>query len=121
VFRLYVPQEVASLEWLRAHSTYLELAFGLGLPATAAFFLAIGMIVWRIYQGSLARKNGRAFSCFALGCVAAAGFHSVFDFSLQMPATAALFAAILGLGFAQSFTRRAIKAAKPNRRHSRSG
>jgi O-antigen ligase len=121
VFRLYVPQEVASLEWLRAHSTYLELAFGLGLPATAAFFLAISMIVWRIYQGSLARKNGRAFSCFALGCVATAGFHSVFDFSLQMPATAALFAAILGLGFAQSFTQRAIKTAKPNRRHSRSG
>ena len=119
-FRYYVPLEVGSLEWLRAHSTYLELAFGFGLPATAVFFLAIGVIVWRIHQGTIVRKNGRGFSCFALGCVATAAFHSAFDFSLQMPATAALFAAILGLGFGQSFTQRAIKAAEVKRHHRRS-
>lgn len=111
VFRLYVPQGAASLEWLRAHSTYLEVAFGLGLPATAALFWALGLIIWRIYLGTIQRKNNRAFSCFVLGCVAAAAFHSVFDFSLQMPAIAALFAALLGLGFAQSFTEKAIKGA----------
>lgn len=119
VFRLYVPQEVASLEWRRAHSTYLELGFALGLPATAAWFVALGLIVWRIRQGTVQRKNNRAFACCALGCVAAAAFHSVFDFSLQMPANAALFAAMLGLGFAQSFTSRAIKAAKPMPRRRR--
>ena len=116
-FRLYVPQEVASLEWVRAHSTYLELVFGLGLPATLALLLAIGLIVWRIRQGTVRRKNNRAFSCFALASIAAAAFHSVFDFSLQMPASAALFAALLGLGFAQSFTNDAIAAARPKRRH----
>lgn len=121
VFRLYVPQQLASLEWMRAHSTYLELGFALGLPATAAWFVALGLIVWRIRQGSVHRKKNRAFACCALGCVAAAAFHSVFDFSLQMPANAALFAAMLGLGFAQSFTSRAIKAAKPTPRHRRFG
>jgi len=119
VFRLYVPQEVASLEWLRAHSTYLELGFALGLPATVAWFVALGLIVWRIRQGTVQRKNNRAFACCALGCVAAAGFHSVFDFSLQMPANAALFAALLGLGYAQSFSSRANKVAKPMSRERR--
>ncbi|MEE4188158.1 MAG: hypothetical protein V2I76_06890, partial [Roseobacter sp.] len=55
------------------------------------------------------RRKNRAFSCFALGCVGIAALHSVFDFSLQMPAVAALFAAALGLGYAQSFTNAEIK------------
>ena len=121
VFRYYVPLEVASFDWQRAHSTYLEIAFDLGLPAAVALILAISMIVWRIYLGTVQRKNNRVYSCFALGCAAAAAFHSLFDFSLQMPAIAGLFAAILGLGFAQSFSHEAIKAAKPRRHHRGSG
>jgi hypothetical protein len=31
------------------------------------------------------------------------GFHAIFDFGLQMPATAALLAAIMGMGWMQSF------------------
>ncbi len=111
-FRPYVPQDLSGFEWYRAHSTHLELAFGLGLPAVAGFFLALGLIVWRIYRGTRERRTNRAFSCFAIGAVATAAFHSVFDFSLQMPAAAALFAAILGLGYGQSFTTAEIKAAR---------
>lgn len=103
-FRPYVPMEVSARDWVRAHNTYLEMVFGLGLPAAAAFFLALILIVWRIYHGARNRRVNRVFSCFALACVATAAFHSAFDFSLQMPAVAALFSAILGMGFAQSFT-----------------
>ncbi|MDU8944950.1 O-antigen ligase family protein [Ovoidimarina sediminis] len=109
-FRPYIPFEVSQLELRRAHNDYLELAFGLGLPATAFFLLALGLIASRIYRGAKLRHMNRAFSCFALGCAATAAFHSVFDFSLQMPAIAALFAVILGLGYAQSFTHAEKKA-----------
>ncbi|WP_162798032.1 O-antigen ligase family protein [Sulfitobacter sp. JL08] len=103
-FRPYVPMDVSGREWVYAHNTYLELIFGLGLPAATAFFLALILIFWRIYQGARKRRTNRVFSCFALACAATAAFHSAFDFSLQMPAVAGLFAAILGMGFAQSFT-----------------
>jgi O-antigen ligase len=109
-FRPYVPLEVSSVEWRRAHNTFLEVAFGLGLPATAVFLTALGLIVWRIYIGTRKRRMNRVYVCFAMGCVAAAAFHSFFDFSLQMPAVAALFAAILGLGYAQSFSYSQTKA-----------
>lgn len=116
VFRAYVPPEAAIAEWSRAHSTYLELAFGFGLPAAALFLISQGMIVWRIWRGTRERRNHRSFSCFALGCAAAVAFHSGFDFSLQMPATAALYSAILAMGFAQSFTRKDSENALPPRR-----
>lgn len=105
-FRPFIPLEAAFGEWVRAHNTYLELTFGLGLPAALAFFLAQGILVARIWRGTIERRRNRVFSCFALGCVATAAVHSAFDFSLQMPATAALFAVILALGFAQSFGHR---------------
>ena len=108
-FRPYTPFEAAFGEWVRAHSSYLENAFELGLPAAGALYLALALIAWRIRRGTILRREGRAFPAFALACIAAGAFHSIFDFSLQMPAAAALFAAILGLGWAQSFTRSELK------------
>tara|TARA_R110002049_G_scaffold23781_3_gene84430 strand:- start:34244 stop:35524 length:1281 start_codon:yes stop_codon:yes gene_type:complete len=102
VFRSYAPESTASVEYLKAHNTYLELAFGLGVPAALAYLAAIGWVAFHILRGSQNRKKDRMFSCFALGCIATAGFHSFFDFSLQIPAVAALFSAIIGLGYAQS-------------------
>jgi O-antigen ligase len=116
-FRPYIPLEGGFGEWVRAHSTYLELAIGLGLPATFALLLSQALITWRIWRGTVVRRNGRIFPCFALGCIATAALHSAFDFSLQMPATAALFAVILALGFAQSFTSNQVKSVmSPNGR-----
>ena len=112
-FRAYVPPAAAFGEWARAHSTYLELAFGLGLPAAALFLLSQALIICQVWRGTRRRSENRAFSCFAFGCSATAAFHSVFDFSLQMPATAALYSAILALGFAQSFTRQELSTAAP--------
>lgn len=105
-FRTFTPFEAAFGEWVRAHSSYLENGFELGLPAAALFYLSIGLVGWQLHNGCVERRQDRAFACCALACLAAAAFHSVFDFSLQMPATAAMFSAILGIGWAQSFTRR---------------
>jgi len=113
VFRQYVPAEAAVGEWVRAHNSYLENAFELGLPATSAFYLALLIMAWRIRSATVKRARNRAFSCFALGCIAAAAAHSVFDFSLQMPAIAGLFAIILAMGWAQSFSIRPDRKSRP--------
>lgn len=105
VFRAYVPVELAFAEWDLAHDSYLENAFELGLPAAALLYFAIGLVVWRVWRGTVERQRDRIFPCLALGCAGAAALHAVFDFSLQIPAVAALFAFLLGLGWTQSFRR----------------
>jgi O-antigen ligase len=108
-FRSYVPFEAARGEWVRAHSSYLELAMGLGLPAAGSFLLGLALIAWRLWRGVVRRRQDRIYACFAVGCIATAAFHSAFDFSLQMPATAALFAVILGLGTAQAYRKEELQ------------
>jgi len=44
VFRQYVPAEAAVGEWVRAHNTYLENAFELGVPGAVAFYLALLLV-----------------------------------------------------------------------------
>ncbi len=105
-FRSHVPLEAANGEWDLAHNAYLENFYELGIPAASALYLALFLIAWTIWRGTRKRQRDRAYPCFALACIAAAAFHSVFDFSLQMPATAAVFAMILGLGWSQSIPTR---------------
>ena len=104
-FRQYVPIELAQFDWNLAHNSYLENAFELGLPAAVSFYLGLLMITFAIARGTRSRRRNRIVACVALSSVFTAGLHSVFDFSLQIPAIAALFAFILGIGYAQSFRR----------------
>ena len=106
VFRSRVPAEAAVGEWDFAHSAYLENIHALGLPAAGAFYLALALVLWRIWRGTAERRRDRHLPAAALGVAAVAGLHSLLDFSLQIPACGALFAAILGLGWAQSFPTR---------------
>lgn len=104
-FRVHVPLVAAGAgEWAMAHSSYLENAYEFGLPAASVFYLALALIGWRLFLGVLRRRRNRNVPAFALACFLVAALHSLFDFSLQIPAVPALFAAILGLGWAQSFS-----------------
>ena len=105
-FRAYMTPELGRGEWDMAHSSYLENAMELGLVGAAVFYAVLAAILWRILRGTQTRRNAVAVSAFALSVGSIGALHSVVDFSLQMPATAALFAFILGLGWAQSFPRR---------------
>ncbi|MCB1355691.1 MAG: O-antigen ligase family protein [Maritimibacter sp.] len=111
-FRPYTPASQAAWVWDKAHSSYLENAFEFGLPAAALFYLGLGLIGLRLLSGVRHRKRHQLTPAFALACFAAAAVHAVADFTLQIPAVTALFAAILGIGWGQSFpTRRRSDAA----------
>ncbi|WP_176442852.1 O-antigen ligase family protein [Tropicimonas sediminicola] len=118
-FRAYVPLVAAGAgEWAMAHSSYLENAYEFGLPAAAAFYLALGMIGWRLMLGVLRRRRNRVVPAFALACFVVAALHSLVDFSLQIPAVPAAFAAILGLGWAQSFSSSELDRGSGRRKRS---
>jgi O-antigen ligase len=87
----------------KAHNDYLELAAGWGLPAALLWWSALLWLMVICARGIFTRRRNQLYPLVALGAGILVGVHANFDFSLQMPAVAATFAAILGLGLAQAF------------------
>ncbi|QDL94728.1 O-antigen ligase family protein (plasmid) [Paroceanicella profunda] len=116
-FRAALPFRAAFGDWREGHDSYLENAYELGLPAAAALYAALALVLWRLWRGTRIRRRDRVFPAVALACMAATGAHTLFDFPLQMPATAGLFALLLGMGWAQSFSHAPPQG--PSRRHRR--
>lgn len=108
-FRQHVPFEAASAEWSLAHSSYLENLWEMGLPAALAFYAALVWVAVVIVRGAITRKRNRIYSVVALSCLVAGGLHSLVDFSLQMPATSAMFAFLLGIGWAHAWPSIAVR------------
>lgn len=86
----------------KAHSDYLELIMGIGIPAAVAWWAALLLLVGRCLRGSLTRRRNVLFPLTAFGASVLVGVHSAVDFSLQIPADALLYAMLLGIGVAQS-------------------
>ncbi|MEN3975957.1 O-antigen ligase family protein [Emcibacter sp. SYSU 3D8] len=85
-----------------AHSTVLETIVELGIPAALLLFGAILWIGAACWRGAGARRRDQHFPALAAGVAAAAIIHSMVDFPLQIPAIAAAFSLVLGLGFSQA-------------------
>lgn len=86
----------------KAHNDYLELAAGWGLPAAIIWWTALLWLVVICCRSLFNRERNRLLPALAIGASILVGIHSVFDFSLQMPAVALTYATILGLGVGQA-------------------
>lgn len=104
-FRAFVPAEVGQAEWDYAHNSYLENFYEFGIPAAAIFYLVLGLVFLRLIWGVRHRDADVGIPSLALAAMVTGGVHSLVDFPLQMPGATALFAVILGIGWAQSFTK----------------
>ncbi|WP_199091295.1 O-antigen ligase family protein [Bosea sp. ASV33] len=92
--------------WDRVHSTPLEIAVEAGLPVTTLIVATCMFLVHQLLRGCFQRRRDRFFPVAALGCMWLGVAHSCIDFSLQIPGYAVVFAAIIGLGLAQSVSTR---------------
>ncbi len=100
-FRLFRDPTV--IGWFQeAHDEYLEMMMDLGIPATILWFSGLALLVWRCLRGMVYRRRDGIFPVLALAATTQEGLHSILDFSLQIPAIAITYAAILGIGVAQS-------------------
>jgi O-antigen ligase len=105
VFKIYRPPEV-TVYFDTAHSTYLENSLELGLPAALALWSAMAWVAL-ICLRALRRRHPTRLYAWAAACVTIlVGLHAAFDFSLQIPAVALTYAAILGIGCSQSWSPR---------------
>lgn len=86
----------------RAHNTYLQLAMELGWPAAAALVLGVGWLAARCRPRPGAGRASTAYLAVVVSCSVLVGVHALVDFSLEMPAIAATYALLLGLGCAQA-------------------
>lgn len=86
----------------RAHNAYLEFAVEAGLVALLALIVIGGWLMAACVRGVVAGRRDAVFPALALAAAAVVGTQAMVDFSVQMPAVATTFAAILAAGFAQS-------------------
>jgi O-antigen ligase len=90
--------------WNAAHSTPLELASEIGVPAT--LLIAAGWIVMLGVQayGALHRSRSAVIPLAAAATATLALLHSSVDFSLQISGYSIPFFVLFGVGLAQSFS-----------------
>jgi O-antigen ligase len=101
IYAPYQPQSVGLFVNL-AHNDYLENMLELGVPAAAMFYAMILLLVFQCALGVVRRRRDAIFACTGLGASALVGSHALVDFAMQMPAVAVTYAALLGVGVAQS-------------------
>ena len=86
-----------------AHNDVLETLADLGLPAGLAYMAAPALLAGMCLAGCLRRRRDRVFPAVGFATSIAVGAHAFVDFSLQIPAVAVTYAALLGVGAAQSW------------------
>lgn len=87
----------------RVHNSYLEIAIEAGVPAALLLFGTLGTILV-LQLRSLSRPGvERRFPGIAAAATLLLAVHSLVDFPVQMPGIAVTFAALAGLGLAQSY------------------
>lgn len=101
-FRLYRDERLMA-HYDKTHNTYLENIFELGWPAAAVLFLVIIWLMVVCWKGVFTRRRDWVYPATGVAATVLVGIHSLFDFSLQMPAVAITYACILGVASAQSY------------------
>jgi O-antigen ligase len=102
-YRLYDPLE-SGVHYDRAHNTWLENAFELGVPAALALYLALGGLALTCLKGVRRRHRDWVYPATGVAASVLVGVHAMVDFSLQIPAVALLYALIMGVACAQSWS-----------------
>jgi O-antigen ligase len=102
-FLLY-DQNESPVRYDRAHNTWLENAFELGVPAALVLYLALGGLVWTCWRGMQRRHRDWVYPATGVAASVLVGLHAMLDFSLQLPAVAILYACIMGVACAQSYS-----------------
>ena len=102
MFPAYQVQDAPSIGIVdRAHSSPLEFAAEIGIPAAVVILLSSVAMLRLLVLGSFRRRRNRSFPIAGAAVSILAGLHSLVDFSLQIPGYATVCAAVLGAGLAQ--------------------
>ena len=102
LFMLNDDERFSGLIWDKAHNTYLEHAAELGLPAALALYAGMLLLFLYLLSGIFRRRRDQIYPLVATAATILVAVHALVDFSLQIPAVAVTYAAVLGVGVAQA-------------------
>lgn len=105
-----------SLLYDLAHNTYIEHMLEIGIPATLVLYGAVAILFGLCLRGIFQRRRDRVYAVAAVGATLLVGLHALVDFSIQMPAIAMFYSAILAIGCAQARPTVRAKSARSRRR-----
>lgn len=88
--------------FLKAHNTYLEVLFEMGVLAAVPLFTLMFGLTYILFKGIRIRRHGVMYPAIGMAATVLVFLHSFVDFSLQIPAVAATYCLILGVAVAQS-------------------
>ena len=100
-FRLYRDETIVSF-FDKAHNTYLENIFELGLLQASALFIAIFLTALICLRGVWVRRRHWIYPAIGFSASVLVGAHALVDFSLQIPAVAFTYALIMGAAVGQA-------------------
>lgn len=104
-FPAYRPDDISMYGiYDLAHNTLLELAAEAGLPLACMVVIAWMVAFGVLAHGIRTRRRDRIIPAATLSVGLLAVFHSLVDFSLQIPGFAIVVFGLLGVGVAQSFS-----------------
>jgi hypothetical protein len=86
-----------------ASNDLLETLADLGLPAGFAFIATPILLAAMCFAGCVRRRRDRLYPAIGFAVSVAVAVHALVEFSLQIPAIAVTYAALLGIGVAQSW------------------
>ena len=89
--------------WEFAHSTPIELAAEIGLPAAALICAGYLAVLALLYRGTLVRRRDNVLPLAAATVGLIGGLHTLLDFPLQVSGYAIVCMAMLGIGLGQCF------------------
>jgi O-antigen ligase len=101
------PPALAQI-WTEAHNSYLELALELGIPGAACLVLSIGFVAGRCVLALFRAPMTAQIPALGVAALLLIGAHVTIDFSVQIPAVALLWSALLGIAATQS-----VRSARP--------
>lgn len=104
-FRLYRDETVVGY-YAKAHNTYLENMFELGILPAFALYFAILLVAIQCLRGIWLRRRNWQYPAIGFAATVLVGAHSLVDFSLQIPAVAYTYALLMGAAFARSLPRK---------------
>jgi O-antigen ligase len=104
-FKLYRDERVTKLVDF-AHNTFLENLFELGVPAAVCLFGAVLGLTLTCVAGLARRRRDWMFPAAGIAVTVMVSVHALVDFGLQLPAVAMLYALVMGVACAQSYSSR---------------
>lgn len=104
-FRLYRDESITAY-YDKAHNTYLENIFELGLLQASTLFAAVFAVALICLRGVWLRRRNWIYPAIGFSASVLVGVHALVDFSLQIPAVAFTYALIMGAAVAQALPTR---------------